>query len=311
MELAVNTTERSLSRLDKLGIEAEMYELNIKVNYYQLARVFVEVKEQTEHGEWLNWLKAHSSVGERTAQQMMAAYKRFGDNPELSGVGQSKLFRMLSLPEGAEKQFMEEHDLKSMTSREVEEAVRKAKQEMMAEVAKERQLRFDAEKRAQKAEDKPAIPQKLIDELKEKTALIDRQRDEAERLKNTAQEAVDERTRLQREVIALKKEIGENNELLVEQQKELQRAQDELLNAQSAVAKGDAERAPVDRLTADALGLAVRAFIGSAARMPQMRKAFAAMDDDEWREYDELLGVIEKWAKDSRIALEAREAVMV
>ena len=309
MELTVNTKGNMLtaSELDRLGAEAEMYELNGKVSFYNLARIFVQVKENTEHGQWTAWLKQHSGFGERQAQNMMAAYRRFGENPELNGVGQSKLFRLLPLPEGAEEDFLKTHDVESMTTREIEKAVKEAREEL----EKEKAARREAERRAKLAEEHPVIPQKLLDELQETKATVDRQKDEAERLRNTAQEAVDERLRLQREIVALKKEVSENNELLVEQQKELQRAQEELLNAQSATAKGDAERVPADRLTADALGTAVRAFIGTAARMPHMRKAFAAMESDEWNEYDELLSTMEKWAKDSRKALDAREAVMV
>ena len=85
---------------------------------------------------------------------------------------------------------------------------------------------------------------------------------------------------------------------------EYNRTQAELLNVKSSIAKGDAERVPLDSLTPEAFASAVRAFIGTCARMPHMTAAFCAMGDDERQEYDELLRTVESWAKDSRRALD-------
>ena len=80
--------------------------------------------------------------------------------------------------------------------------------------------------------------------------------------------------------------------------------QRELLDARSELARGDAERVPADQLTPGAFASAVRQFIGTCARMPHMRMAFAAMDYQEKRTYDELLSTVEQWAMDSRKALD-------
>ncbi len=305
---AVNTTtSNAMSTRESLTMQARVLSNNIAVNMWELARVFTEAKEVIPHGEFENWVKENTNLSLRTTQNMMAAYRRFGGMPQIENMGQAKTFRLLPLPEGAEEDFLKTHDVENMTAREVEKAVKAVRDEL----DKEKAARKEAERRAKLAEEHPSIPQKLIDELKESKDTIARQKDEAERLKTTAQDAVDERLKLQREITTLKREANETNELLVEQQKELQRAQEELLNAQSAIAKGDAERMPADRLTSEVFAGAVRNFLGAVARMPQMKKAFAAMDADEWNEYDTLLTTVEKWAKDSRKALNAAEAVMV
>ena len=61
---------------------------------------------------------------------------------------------------------------------------------------------------------------------------------------------------------------------------------------------------PADQLTADAFASAVRAFIGTVARMPHMRMVFSTMSLSEKQEYSVLLETVEKWAEDSRKALE-------
>ena len=117
-------------------------------------------------------------------------------------------------------------------------------------------------------------------------------------------EALAEQRRLSKENADLQREIRERDDLLAEQQEDINRAQQELLNVQSAIAKGDAERVPADQLTPDAFASAVRAFIGTVARLPHMRMVFASMPYDQKQEYSVLLETVEKWAEDSRKALE-------
>lgn len=297
-ELA-NTETQEISVLDGLAMQARTLRMNINMNMWQLARVFTEAKEIIPHGQFGKWVEENADVSERTAQDMMAAYKRFGGKPQFEGLGQAKTFKLLPLPAGTEEKFMEEHDVSAMTTREVQEAVKKAREEAQAEIDRERKARMDAERRAEEAESRPPeIPPELTDELAKNRA-------EVERLAAVGTEALAEQRRLSRENADLQREIQERDDLLAEQQEDINRAQQELLNVQSAIAKGDAERVPADQLTPDAFASAVRAFIGTVARLPHMRMAFASMPYDQKQEYSVLLETVEKWAEDSRKALEA------
>lgn len=303
-ELA-NTETGALSVLDGLAMQARTLRLTINMNMWQLARVFIEAKELLPHGEFGKWVAENADVSERTAQDMMAAYKRFGGKPQFEGLGQAKTFKLLPLPAGTEEKFMEEHDVSAMTTREVQEAVRQAREEAQAEINRERNARLAAEKRAEEAESRPPeIPAELTNELKSNRQTISQQQAEVERLAALGNEALTEQRRLAKENAALQREIQERDDLLAEQQEDLSRAQAELLNAQSAIAKGDAERVPANQLTPDAFASAVRAFIGTVARMPHMRMAFATMSHSEKQEYSVLLETVEKWAEDSRRALD-------
>lgn len=297
-ELA-NTETQEISVLDGLAMQARTLRMNINMNMWQLARVFTEAKEIIPHGQFGKWVEENADVSERTAQDMMAAYKRFGGKPQFEGLGQAKTFKLLPLPAGTEEKFMEEHDVSAMTTREVQEAVKKAREEAQAEIDRERKARMDAERRAEEAESRPPeIPPELTDELAKNRA-------EVERLAAVGNEALAEQRRLSKENADLQREIRERDDLLAEQQEDINRAQQELLNVQSAIAKGDAERVPADQLTPDAFASAVRAFIGTVARLPHMRMVFASMPYDQKQEYSVLLETVEKWAEDSRKALEA------
>ena len=118
-----------------------------------------------------------------------------------------------------------------------------------------------------------------------------------------SRDVLEEKNSLTRELSAAQRELKETEEMLRESQEGYDRMQTELLNAQSTLAKGDAERVISEQLTAEDFAAAVRQFIGSVAQMPFMGKTFAAMQHNEVQQYDELLSTVEDWAKRARTAL--------
>lgn len=93
--------------------------------------------------------------------------------------------------------------------------------------------------------------------------------------------------------------------MLSENQQAYDRMQSELLNAQSLMARGDAERVISDQLTAEDFSAAVRLFLGSTAQMPYMGSTFAQISDmREYRQWNELLQAVEDWTNKARKALD-------
>lgn len=285
--------------LEGLTNEARLYRATIEMNLFQLARVFLQAKELVAHGEWKRWLDENAGVSERTAQQMMATYRRFGGKAQFQGIGSSKMLKLLALPEGAEEAFAEAHDLDSMTVREVEKAVKAARAEAETALEKERGLRQAAETRArQLAERPPEIPEELTEELQ-------RNRGEVIRLTEMSRQMLEETLSLRRQNAEKDRELEEQNEMLQAQQEEYNRLQAELLSLQSAQARGDAERAPMRSLTAAAFSEAAQSFLGKCFMMPQMRANFCQMDSGQKGEYEVTLLGVEKFCREAREALEA------
>ena len=288
-----NTTKNEISTLDSLAMQAKICIQNARMNLLQLGRVLTEARPLVPHGEWENWVKTNTSMSKRAAEQYMQAYQEFGLNPQIAELGTTKTLKLLPLTEDEREKLLSENDVGSMSTRQLDEAIRKQKQEALkearkevqGELEKERTARIAAEQRAKAAESRPPeIPKELSDKL----------RDHEEKLE-----------RLTRENSGLKQEIRERDEELEEQQADYNRAQEELLNIKSQVAKGDAERVPLDQLTLDTFASAVRAFIGTCARMPHMAATFATMPLTDKNGYDELLRTVESWAADSRKALDS------
>lgn len=309
MNEVANIRETALTPIAMLAEEARVYSENMAMNMLNLGRVFVEAKKQLQHGEWGEWVQENAGMSMRTAQQLMQVYVRFGNNPRFAGLEKAKMYKMLSLPEGAEDAFAEENDLANMSSREVDEAVKRVRAETDAllkaqkeTLDQERKARRAAEARAEALAERPQeIPEEVTASLREKDDAIERQRQEITRLADMSRNTIEQMRGLQRELV-------ENNAALEDMQQDNDRLQQEILNYQSAAAKGDAERTISEELTSEAFASAVRQFIGVCARMPHMGRTFAAMPNDEHRMYDELLQTVESWARESRCALNTYSA---
>lgn len=280
-ELANTRGSTELSTLDSLALQARIVVQNMSMNMLELGRILCEAKPLVPHGEWGDWVKTNTSFGKRTAEQFMQSYKKFGLDPEIAALGTTKTLKLLPLTDDEREDLLSNNDVPSMSTRQLDDAIKEQKAKLLKEARAEVQAEF-----AKTQAEKQQIQKDLQDAVK------------------NSEEAFRDKDMLQRENIRLKQELKERDELLEEQQADYNRAQEELLNVKSSIAKGDAERIPSDRLTAETFGSAVRAFIGTCARMPQMGNVFSSMEQPEREDFDELLRTIESWAKDSRKALD-------
>lgn len=269
----------------------------------QFGRVLTEAKPMVPHGQWENWVGESFGISPEVARNYMKVWRRFGENEKFQNVQFSNLQKMLSLPEGTEEAFSKENDLAEMTAREVEEAVKKVKKEAEKELRRERDARQAAEQRAKAAELRQTEPDRgLIAKLAEKEAALD----VAQR---NAQRAEQQRATAAAELASVRRDLAETEEMLQDNQAEYNRLQAELLNAQSVIARGDAERKVEQQLTAEAFAAATRAFLGAAAQMPYMGHSFANADLTEIRQWDEHLQALEDFVKKARKAISREGAV--
>lgn len=287
-ELVSTRGSTELSVLDSLALQARVVVQNMSMNMLELGRILCEAKPLVPHGEWGDWVKTNTSFGKRTAEQFMQSYKRFGLNPQIAALGTTKTLKLLPLTDDEREDLLSSNDVQSMSTRQLEEAIRQQKEKLMqeareavkSELETERTLRKQAEKRADEAI----------------TA--------NQTLKDSVTEDAETRNLLRSELENLEQKIRERDEIIEEQQEDYNRVQEELLTVKSSIAKGDAERIPSDQLTPDVFASAVRVFIGTVARMPHMSTTFSVMDEEMRQEYDELLRTVEGWAKASRKALD-------
>ena len=126
-----------------------------------IGRCLIEAKESLSHGEWLPWLNERAELSERAAQRFMRLAREWSNPTALSDLGATKAITLLALPPEEREQFMEDHNVIDMTTRQLEQAVkerdeaRKAAEEAKADAA-------TAEKaRAKMAEDMGLLKARL------------------------------------------------------------------------------------------------------------------------------------------------------
>lgn len=239
--------------LDSLASEARYYSEAAANNLFQLARVLTEAKQLVPHGQWRAWLEANAGCSERTAQQMMQAYTRYGANPAIAKLDRSKVFKLLALPEGMEEGFLAANDVEGMSAREVDAAVKAAVTE--ARIRAEMEIRDmkrtlslvsgDADQQRRRAEKAEADLRRVMadpplpEDVAERLADADRQqselREELGRLNEAAQDTIAEANMLRRTNATLQNNIRVLSDDLVQAEEERDRLRTDLDKARQQI----------------------------------------------------------------------------
>lgn len=116
--------------VDLEKIESEIIALKNQTaqNIIQIGYKLIEAKEKLPHGEWGSWLENKVEFSQRTANQFMRIAKEFGSNSEvLTDLGITKVGLLLDVPTEKREEFIENYDLKSMSTRELKKAIKQLK----------------------------------------------------------------------------------------------------------------------------------------------------------------------------------------
>lgn len=100
----------------------------------QLGYELNRAKEKVPHGEWGEWLKNRVNFSQRTANLYMKIAKEFGSNSQsISNLEVTKLGLLLDVPEEKRVNFIEEHNVKDMSTRQLKEAIRSSSEKKITE----------------------------------------------------------------------------------------------------------------------------------------------------------------------------------
>lgn len=164
-------------------------------------RWLTEAKAMVPHGEWGNWLKEKVDYSQSKAQGLMKLYQKFGDEQEslfgppksqtLGNLSVTKALMLIDIPDEELGEIMEDHDLESMTTREVA-AMKKEVTEAKAQAAQAQADQAAAEQaRAKMAEDMARANEcisGLNAEVEAQSAKIRKAQDDAARLEKELNE---------------------------------------------------------------------------------------------------------------------------
>ena len=107
----------------------------------EIGRRLKEAKALLPHGEWGKWLVESVSYSQRTANKLMQHFKEYGDklfatgdddgrsnSPVLANLTYYQALLLLGIPEDERERFILEHDVKNMTTGELDRALKERKQ---------------------------------------------------------------------------------------------------------------------------------------------------------------------------------------
>lgn len=195
----------------------------------EIGRRLSEAKSLVPHGSWGDWLEQNVNYSERTAQNLIKIYDQYSDKgmdalfgndlDAFAELSYTQAVALLALPTVDErKEFVETHDMETMSTRELQEAIKaqKAAEDEAAQLKEK--LKAEKEK-SRKLKDEAAIQNgNLLETQKRLQAMTE----EAEQLRQDLDEASmpavdpakeEELKNLRIENEKLKKAVGEDADM--------------------------------------------------------------------------------------------------
>ncbi|MGG0888944.1 DUF3102 domain-containing protein [Cytobacillus horneckiae] len=135
------------------------------LNSIEIGKRLVEAKQLVSHGEWGKWLEDSVNYSQRTANNLMKIYEEYGqdtlalkgelkDSQAIAKLNYTQAVALLSIPSDEREEFIEQHDLESMSTRELQQAI-KEKKEL------EKKLKISEENAKNEKEEKERLQNKF------------------------------------------------------------------------------------------------------------------------------------------------------
>ena len=286
-------------------------------NILEVGRCLIEAKDGglVPHGQWEGWVQRTTGMSERTAQRLMQAAREVSPDSAMARLPISKITAILALPEPQREVVAEKAVAENMSLRNLQKQVEKLQEDL--KLSRDSEAR--ANKRAADYSDEVARARHAAEQARKNTeiAITERlsmqtERDAArDKLKEVLEEqpATGISAEAQAEIDRLTAALADAEQMAEYQANARQQAQQELMDLKSQAARGDA--APVEDLTCESVGVAVRVFMGTVGFLPHSEK-LVAMHYQDRQQVLAFARMIGKWAQDVTTTLEnVNEAVII
>lgn len=198
-------------------------------NSIEIGRRLVEAKSMLEHGQWSTWLRDSVDYSQRTANNLMRIFEEYGANQialfgnnaksqALANLSYTQAVALLGVPEEEREQFIKDHDIEKMSTRELQQAIKERDQALKEKEELETKLKA-AEKEVQEKSIHYENVSQAYDRL-EKTN--QKHYEKAEQLRKELEETKKQLTAAQ--AAGNDEEVGRLSELLAKTDNELANA---------------------------------------------------------------------------------------
>lgn len=208
------------------SIKAQTQQIMLQASI-EIGRRLAEAKAAVGHGNWTKWLKQSVDYSERTATNLMRIFNEYGNGQEkLFGQSNQQAFAELSYTqaiallgihdEDDRAEFIKENDVDSMSTRELQEAIKERDKEKAENEKLSKAL--EAEKTAKKTAEDTAFD--LLAEKEKLTADKEKESKRAEELEKQLAEAKpadkEKMKQLKKDLAEQKAKVKELNDRLAE-----------------------------------------------------------------------------------------------
>lgn len=172
----------------------------------EIGRRLYEAKTMVAHGRWGKWLEENVDYSERTAQNLIAVYEEYGRSGNaqaIAGLSFTQAVLLLRLDGESRAELLEQKDVPAMSTRELEEEIKRANAEIeKRQITIEQLMQADQERENAQAliDAQNAAAERLREELEQA-------REEAGRARIQAADAVERANAISGENTRLKAEL--------------------------------------------------------------------------------------------------------
>lgn len=132
------TTNRTLSTMartpDTIAAEIRALTASMLSNVLEIGRRMCEVKEMLPHGSFGDWIRDNTGYSPSTANNFMRLFREYGaEQGSLFGtdvncqtfgnLSYSKALALLNVPAEDREEFVKDHDVEAMSTRELQQAI--------------------------------------------------------------------------------------------------------------------------------------------------------------------------------------------
>lgn len=220
MSVSEEMEQVSPSRLEQVTVEIitiqKQTERIVLTSAIEIGRRLTEVKSLIPHGQWGTYIREKLDYSQSTANNFMRVYEEYGtaqdslfggtDLQALGDLSYTKVLRLLALPAEDRVEFVEENDVESMSTRELEKALkdREAENRALAESAEAAMKAYEKEKKAleekakqaeitvRMAQNREDAAQKARDDLEKQVAALEAKVKKAREAEKTAKAALEQ-----------------------------------------------------------------------------------------------------------------------
>ena len=244
-------------------------------NIIEIGKRLIKVKENLQHGQFLNWLENKVEFSRYTANRFMKIATEFSNVSTVQHLGSKKLFLLAGLDEEDRQEVMNENKVEDMTTRELERVV-KEKKEIKKQLKEEQELSNELQK-----------------EIKEKEKEIKTLQNEIENIQIPKKEIIE------KEVV---KEVIPENLIL-----EKQELEEELktLRARAEKAENTISRMKLDKeihqdkvysnVKLDNLLINIKTFLDSASKYTYLKEELQKIPTQNRKILESKINEVESW----------------